>query len=223
MGTKSLGNTKWYESSLIKFHSSQSNFFLQTLQLQQTLFSSFQCGNNEVWHWHSLPNTAHWASFRTGENKVALVQCYAPKMQPAETAVCVSHTVMRSQCLVTTSRTKLCRAANPQDSPFLAELTWGFCTALQHYHRRALKHCLSIIQKYNQYFKDLKDRHKTFSLLVCLFPVFHVHIKKNYPGLQVHNFLQPVNKELESWETMSHAILLFTREKSCQDTSVILI
>lgn len=114
-------------------------------------------------------------------------------------------------------------SSKPSGFPIPCRADLRICTALQHYHRRALKHCLSIIQKYNQYFKGLKDRHKTFSLLVCLFPVFHVHIKKNYPGLQVHNFLQPVNKELESWETMSHAILLFTREKSCQDTSVILI
>lgn len=101
MGSKSLRKpeyTKWYESSLIKCYSSQSNLFLQTLQLQQTLFSSFQCDNNGAWHWPSLPNTARWAGFRTGENKVALVQCYAPKTQPAETAVCASHTVTWSRC-----------------------------------------------------------------------------------------------------------------------------
>lgn len=53
MGSKSLGKpgyTEWYESSLIKFHSSQSSLFLQTLQLQQMLFSSFQCDNNGAWH-----------------------------------------------------------------------------------------------------------------------------------------------------------------------------
>lgn len=107
-----------------------------------------------------------------------------------------------------------CAEQEPNSRIHHSSQSWleGFCTALHHYHRCALKHCLPIILKHSQYFEGLKDWHRTFSLS---FPCHScLPVKKNYAGLQVHDFLHSMRKALENWETMSNAIFLFTREKA---------
>lgn len=150
IGSKSLGKpvyTKWHESSLIKFHSSQSNLFLQTLQLQQTLFSSFQCDNNE--HGTDTPSQILPTELVLELEKIKLHKCSAmlQKCSQLKLPVCAKYQTLRSSC-----------QPSGFTIPYRADLrAFASLPALYRYHRPALKHCLPIIQKLNQYFKGLKD------------------------------------------------------------------
>lgn len=122
----------------------------------------------------------------------------------------------------------LCQVSNSaEQQPALrihhALQSWlgGFCTALPPYHRHALKHCLPVIQKHNQYFKGLKDWHRTFSLS---FPCHSCpHFKENYAGLQVHDFFTSSKQGIRKLGNNVKSNSSIHQRKSCQDTSVILI
>lgn len=95
----------------------------------------------------------------------------------------------------------------------------GFPTALQSYHRRALKHCLPL--KHNQCFERLKDQHR--DILSLYFSLsFISRFSENYTRLQARDFFTFNEQGMRRLGNNVRCNFSVHQRKSCQDTSVML-